>query len=205
MTYDRHVRRFAIRSGSHTFALAPGVYRIGRAPTADIRLDDPSVSRMHATLRVDLERVVLEERGSRNGIRVNGELKHGPIALDAGDEIRLGTMVLALIEPEPTPDAGAAAPTRPLPRLPRPSEPPPRSVLSTREREVLERIARGVTQREIAETLGVSVKTIETYRARIAEKLSITSRAELVAYAIKTGVLKPSRASRPPTVPPERS
>ena len=68
------MRRFAIRSGAQTFVLAPGVYRVGRAPTSDIRLDDASVSRTHATLRVDLERVVLEERGSRNGIRVNGEV-----------------------------------------------------------------------------------------------------------------------------------
>jgi DNA-binding CsgD family transcriptional regulator len=196
------MRRFAIRSGPQTFVLAPGVYRIGRAPTSDIRLDDASVSRTHATLRVDLERVVLEERGSRNGIRVNGDVRRGAIVLGPGDKILLGTIELLLLEPEPTPDDAEAAATKPLPRLARTSDRPARSVLSTREREVLERIARGVTQREIAETLGVSVKTVETYRARITEKLGITSRAELVEYAIASGVLKTRRPTgRPP--PPD--
>ena len=125
--------------------------------------------------------MVLEERGSRNGIRVNGEVKRGAIAIAPGDVILLGTIELLLLEPEPTPDDAEAAATKPLPRLPRSSELPARNVLSTREREVLERIARGVTQREIAESLGVSVKTVETYRARITIKLGITSRAELVA------------------------
>ena len=199
------MRRFAIRSGRQTFALSPGVYRVGRAPTSDIRLEDASVSRTHATLRVDQERVVLEERGSRNGIRVNGELKRGAIVLGPGDTILLGTIELLLLEPEPTPDDAEAAATRPLPRLPSASEGPGRSVLSTREREVLERIARGVTQREIAESLGVSVKTVETYRARITEKLGITSRAALVEYAIAPGLMKQRRGmSRPPDPPPER-
>ncbi len=199
-----HMRRFAIRSGAQTFVLAPGVYRIGRGPTSDIRLEDASVSRTHATLRVDLERVILEERGSRNGIRVNGEVKRGAIVLDAGDKILLGTIELLLLEPEPTPDDAEAAATKPLPRLTRASEMPARSVLSAREREVLEQIARGVTQREIAESLGVSVKTVETYRARISDKLGITSRAELVEYAISSGVFKTRRATnRPPQTPPE--
>ena len=206
MTDTWRMRRFAIRSGPHTFVLAPGVYRIGRAPTSDIRLDDASVSRTHATLRVDLERVVLEERGSRNGIRVNGLVRRGAIPLGPGDKILLGTIELDLLEPEPTPDDAEAAATKPLPRLARASEHPARSVLSAREREVLEQIARGVTQREIAESLGVSVKTVETYRARLSEKLGITSRAELVAYAISSGVLKTGRGTnRPPEMPPDRS
>ena len=66
----------------------------------------------------------------------------------------------------------------------------PAAVLSGREREVLEGIARGVTQREIAESLGVSIKTVETYRARIADKLGLLTRAELVDYALRSGLLR---------------
>jgi two-component system response regulator NreC len=61
-------------------------------------------------------------------------------------------------------------------------------VLTEREREVLELIVLGHTQREIAERLHISVKTIETHRARVAEKLRCRTRAELVSYAITAGI-----------------
>ncbi len=61
--------------------------------------------------------------------------------------------------------------------------------LSERERQVLSGIARGFTRQEIARTLNVSVKTVETYRARIRKKLELQSRAELVQYALASGLL----------------
>jgi DNA-binding NarL/FixJ family response regulator len=71
-------------------------------------------------------------------------------------------------------------------------------VLSRREREVLELLARGHTNREIAGKLGVGVRTVETYRSRLTEKLGLLSRADMVAYALETGLLAPAkRANRP--------
>jgi two-component system response regulator NreC len=61
--------------------------------------------------------------------------------------------------------------------------------LSEREREVLRLVATGHTAREIAEHLSLSPKTVETYRARIMEKLELSTRAELVRYALRRGVL----------------
>jgi DNA-binding NarL/FixJ family response regulator len=61
--------------------------------------------------------------------------------------------------------------------------------LSAREREVLTLLAQGYTNQEIADKLFLSVKTIETYRARIADKLGLRSRAELVRYALEVGLL----------------
>ena len=61
--------------------------------------------------------------------------------------------------------------------------------LSPRELQVLGQIARGHTNREIAERLDVSVKTIEGYRARILHKLGVRTRADLVAYAMLAGLL----------------
>jgi two-component system response regulator NreC len=61
--------------------------------------------------------------------------------------------------------------------------------LSDREREVLHLLALGNTNQEIAEMLYISVRTAETHRAHIMQKLSLTTRAELVRYAINTGVL----------------
>jgi len=63
-------------------------------------------------------------------------------------------------------------------------------VLTAREREVFELIVHGYTQREIGNKLHLSIKTIETHRARIVEKLNCHTRAELVAYAITAGMLR---------------
>jgi two-component system response regulator NreC len=65
--------------------------------------------------------------------------------------------------------------------------------LSRREKEVLELVARGFTNREIAGKIGVGVKTVETYRSRLAEKLGLVSRADIVAYALEAGMLRPPR------------
>ena len=62
--------------------------------------------------------------------------------------------------------------------------------LSPREREVLGLLARGHTNAEIAEKITVSVKTVETYRARLSQKLGLHTRAELVRYAMSRGILK---------------
>jgi DNA-binding NarL/FixJ family response regulator len=61
--------------------------------------------------------------------------------------------------------------------------------LSDREREVLRLLALGHTNQEIAKTLFISVRTAETHRAHIMQKLRISTRAELVRYAIAQGFL----------------
>ena len=61
--------------------------------------------------------------------------------------------------------------------------------LSRRERQVLELLARGHTNREVAQRLTLSVKTIETYRSRLSDKLNLHSRADLVRLAMDLGLL----------------
>jgi two-component system, NarL family, response regulator NreC len=61
--------------------------------------------------------------------------------------------------------------------------------LSDREREVLRLLALGHTNQEIARQLYISVRTAETHRAHIMQKLGLTSRAELVRYAMSRGLL----------------
>ena len=61
--------------------------------------------------------------------------------------------------------------------------------ISERETEVLRRIALGHSNKEIAAQLDISVKTVETYKTRLMEKLDLHSRADIVRYAIRQGWL----------------
>jgi DNA-binding NarL/FixJ family response regulator len=63
--------------------------------------------------------------------------------------------------------------------------------LTNRERQVLQLIAEGKTTKEIAVILGVTVKTAESHRSALMDKLDIHSTAELVRYAIRRGLVEP--------------
>jgi len=67
----------------------------------------------------------------------------------------------------------------------------PTDPLSPREREVLQLIAEGKTTKDVATILGISVKTAESHRTRLMEKLDIHETATLVRYAIRQGVIQP--------------
>ena len=69
--------------------------------------------------------------------------------------------------------------------------PPMAAVLSPREQEVLRWYAHGFSLREIGEQLGLSVKTVDTYKTRIMEKLGFQKKSELIAYAAKQGLFEP--------------
>jgi DNA-binding NarL/FixJ family response regulator len=68
---------------------------------------------------------------------------------------------------------------------------PPNDPLAPRERQVLQLVAEGRASKEIAEILGLSVKTAESYRAHLMEKLNIHETANLVRYAIRQGLVAP--------------
>jgi two-component system response regulator NreC len=63
--------------------------------------------------------------------------------------------------------------------------------LSPREREVLQLLALGHTNREVGERLFISVRTVESHRASIQRKLGARSRAELTRHALTYGLLEP--------------
>jgi len=65
----------------------------------------------------------------------------------------------------------------------------PLDLLTTREREVLQLIAEGKTNKEIATDLNLSVYTIEAHRGRIMEKLNLHSTGELVRFALRNGLI----------------
>ena len=67
----------------------------------------------------------------------------------------------------------------------------PFEVLSPRQREVLQLIAEGLSTKEIAGRLDVSIKAVETHRTEIMERLGIHGVAGLVRYAIRVGLVQP--------------
>lgn len=73
---------------------------------------------------------------------------------------------------------------RPLPN----NETPPHEMLSGRELEVLQRLADGQTNGEIASALVISASTVQTHRTRIMEKLALKTRTDLVKYALRHGL-----------------
>ncbi len=65
----------------------------------------------------------------------------------------------------------------------------PVEMLSSREREVLQQVARGYTNQQIADEIGLSVKTVESYRSRLMKKLGLKERSDLVRVAIDMGLV----------------
>jgi|SRR5689334_16787509 len=67
----------------------------------------------------------------------------------------------------------------------------PAQVLTAREEEVLKLVAEGNSSKEIAETLFISVKTVERHRANMLHKLGMRDRLDLTRYAIRAGLIEP--------------
>jgi DNA-binding NarL/FixJ family response regulator len=130
---------------------------------------------------------------------VNQRRVSEPILLRHGDVVAIGIEALEFV------DLDLLHRPESLSTIPPPSMPtrvgdadeadsvtlaPGTETLTDRERQVLELIALGHTQREVASRLCISAKTVETHRARIAEKLQCHSRADFVTRAITAGFLR---------------
>lgn len=72
---------------------------------------------------------------------------------------------------------------------PAPAKTPALTPLSRREEDVLAHVAQGLSNREVAERLFISVKTVETHKAHILDKLGLRNTAELVKYAVKHNIV----------------
>lgn len=80
--------------------LSPGVHLVGRARDADVRVDDPCVSRRHARIVVDGDIASIEDLGSRNGTQVGGVPVCRPTRLTAGDVVALGGLEARIVQPD---------------------------------------------------------------------------------------------------------
>jgi hypothetical protein len=89
--------KHSLRYDDHDIDLPPGEFVIGRAANCQLSLDDPLVSRNHATLTVTADAVLLADLGSRNGVRVNNERIEGKRTLAHGDQISIGSQDMVLM------------------------------------------------------------------------------------------------------------
>ncbi|MCX6399041.1 MAG: FHA domain-containing protein [Propionibacteriales bacterium] len=157
--------------------------RVGRSPECEVQLpSDPTVSRVHALIDVVGDTLTITDPGSRNGVYVNGARVQQSQTLAGGDRIRVGPFVLivqsdadAYLE---TVDAAGAEGER-LQAA---------TGLSAREVEVLRLVAAGRTDAEIATTLFVSVKTVQSHLDRMRDKTGCRRRPELLRFAIDHGI-----------------
>jgi len=193
---DLHVRaqRYRLRHDQAEIDVVAPACVAGRDAECQLVVEDGLVSRRHARFHPREDGLVVEDLDSRNGVYVNQRRIRGPTLLVHGDVVALGRATLEVIDLQ-------LVPRHKQPTLPMPFTRPDTEgsdavtmttrlhVLSPREQEVFELLVLGHTQREIGSKLHLSVKTVETHRAHIADKLQCHTRAELVAYAINAGVL----------------
>lgn len=86
--------RYRLRFQLQEIDLPPGITILGRSPECRVTIEDPLVSRQHAQITVEANRVVFRDMSSRNGSRVNGVPCTGAVPLHDGDRIRIGTQDL---------------------------------------------------------------------------------------------------------------
>jgi DNA-binding NarL/FixJ family response regulator len=109
--------------------------------------------------------------------------------LKSDTETDLVAAVKALIEGRTF--YSSVVPDRILEHVQRPPEEPTRPDLTPREREILQLLAEGKSNKEVARALGISTRTAENHRAHIMEKLGFRSFSELVRYAIRSSIIEP--------------
>jgi pSer/pThr/pTyr-binding forkhead associated (FHA) protein len=112
------------RNSGESIRVRGPAFRIGRAPGCQLRPDSDRVSRHHAEIDMEGERVFLRDLCSRNGTYLNGERIHRPTPLGDGDRIGIGPLLLVVTiwSPETTTEGddsgGASRAEGALPELP---------------------------------------------------------------------------------------
>ncbi|MFT3773542.1 MAG: FHA domain-containing protein [Minicystis sp.] len=95
MREDEQVR-WRVRAQERVVPLSDGEIVIGRSSYCSLILDHETLSRIHATLRVVGDGLVLADENSSNGTFVNGARISGPVSVGPGDDIRLGKVIVTI-------------------------------------------------------------------------------------------------------------
>jgi DNA-binding CsgD family transcriptional regulator len=184
-----------------SYLIVPGTHKVGRAGECDIRLPDPTVSRVHAELVCAGDRLSIRDLHSQNGTFVNGAAVGCEAPLAPGDILQLGRVTLQVVPTRA--DVGEHS-TLPLDQPRREarerhcaSEPLGWAELglTTAQTRVVDLLLSGLAEKEIAARLYLSSHTVHTHSKKIYELLGVHSRRELMAKLLLSGD-NPRRADR---------
>lgn len=89
-TGEEPLARFRLRFQLQEIDLVQGETLLGRSPECHVTIEDPLVSRQHARITIEGARALLEDLGSRNGVRLNGDVLKHPCYLKDRDRVRIG-------------------------------------------------------------------------------------------------------------------
>ncbi len=156
---------------------------IGRREDNAYVLPDPRVSRVHAEIRREASVVIMTDLGSSAGTKVNGVAIEGPKIVRHGDRVSFGPVTASFEDPAAASEVEDTTMVFEVPAV----ETGPH--LSPRQQEVLELMAKGMTNAEIGEQLGVTERTVKAYAQELYDKLGVRNRAGAVAEAAKLGLL----------------
>jgi pSer/pThr/pTyr-binding forkhead associated (FHA) protein len=191
----------SITLAGRSIVLAGGDYLIGRAPSCTVVLDERSVSRQHARLRIGAHGASIEDLGSTNGVFVNGKRVAEPEALEDGDIVIVGEeqLEIRLTLPAVDPDSRETLPDAPswsAPDLPSATLSP-----ASTERIDAFKVLAGVAERALAENRPLEAERIlqprlleiltEAYRSPASSSAGAVDRALTLSVALAEAV--PSR------------
>ena len=143
------------------------------------------LTKAHPRMRTIVISVHTDESYVRHALEAGAA---GYVIKDAGPaELELAIRAVARGDTYLSPGVSKAVAEGYVGRRPPPDDPLER--LTPRQREVLQRVAEGRSTKEIAQSLGLSVKTVEAHRAQIMERLDIHDLAGLVRFAVRTGLV----------------
>jgi DNA-binding NarL/FixJ family response regulator len=155
----------------------------------------PGLGGLEATLEMKKEGLrarvlILSQYEDREYVRrllkagVSGYLLKKSAGAELANSIRAVARGGLVLDPEVArtamEDAGPSAP----------GQADPYETLTDREKQVLKLVAEGLSNKEVAEVLGISVKTAMSHREKVMEKLQLHNRTELVRFALKRGVIR---------------
>jgi DNA-binding CsgD family transcriptional regulator len=186
MAQTRALLRHPDRLSAAAIKLSDGVHVVGRDPTCNVVLLDPSVSRFHAELAVDGSTITLRDMDSRNGTYINGKrIRFSPVR--AGQQLHFGRVPLQVEaagdeenDRDSDPDTMSVsdvfdAISPEFDKLP----------LSAAERRVFNLILNGHPEKEMARRLEISRNTVHCHVRKIYRALHVSSRSELLARFVQ--------------------
>lgn len=155
---------------------------LGRRSTCDLVLDDPHVSRAHATIRRQAGAVLIQDLKSTGGTFINGEQIEGSAALKHGDIVRFG-QIEARFEDRSSSISGDD--DTDVVEIETNTDKP---ILSPRQSQVLHYLKVGLTNPEIATELGVTERTVKAHCQEVFDRLGARNRTAAVAAAMDLGL-----------------